>query len=216
MIARYLLIDWPQFLAALVLLLTPGALFYGKKKTRYRDITRDLDGYWPRIFTHGLHAIDLARAALGTWLLIDSLQSVPNPHGFAKYAVLFTQGSIRILAVFLQTVVCKEPDHANAPFTFVVGLLLAGVSPLVGLFACALAIPLTMGLRLPAVFFPLVGLAHLGIGFWFKGKGAVLGLGFGAAAAMVPTLWSLLFRRDLVVAYRAKPMSDEDHHGPLR
>ena len=65
-------------------------------------------------------------------------------------------------------------------------------------------------------FFPLVGLAHLGIGFWFNGKGAVLGLGFGAVAAMVPFLWSLLFHRDLVVAYRAKRLDEGQQLDPLR
>lgn len=211
-----LIIDWSRFLPALVLLLTPGALLYPSKKVRYRDITRDWDEHWPRVLAHGLHAIDLGRAALGTWLLLAALQTVPDAHGFAKYAVLLTQGTIRILAVFLQTAVCREPEHANAPFAFVIGLLLAGISPLVAVFACALAIPLAMGARAPAAFFPLLGLAHLGIGFWFKGKGAVLSLAFGAIAVTLPLLWSLLFRRDLVIGYRAKRLPDDHHSEPLR
>jgi hypothetical protein len=215
MIARYLIVDWPQFAAALVLLLVPGGLFHGKK-TRYREISRDWDEHWPRVFAHALHTVDLVRAALGTWLLINSLHSVTNPHGLAKYAVLFTQGSIRILAVWLQTVFCRQPDSANAPFAFVTGLLLAGISPLVAVFALALAIPLAMGSRTPAAFFPIVAIAHLAIGFWFKGKGAVLALSFGASAAMVPLLWAMLFRRELVLVYRAKRLADDHQPEPLR
>jgi hypothetical protein len=211
----FLIIDWPKFIAALVLLLTPGSLFYGKK-IRYRDISRDWDEHWPRVLAHGLHAIDLARAALGTWLLLVSLHGIPNPHGPAKYAVLLTQGSIRILAVIVQTVVCRQADSANAPFAFVTGLLLTDSSPFVALFSLAFAIPIAMGARTPAAFFAILALAHVGIGFWFEGKGAVLGLCFGAGAALVPLLWALLFRRELVITYRAKRATEDNLPDPLR
>jgi hypothetical protein len=216
MLARYLVVDWLQFIAAVILLVTPGSLFYRSKKIRYREVSRDWDDHLGRIFGHGLHTIDLVRAALGTWLLIESLHTVPNAAGFARYAPVFTQGAIRILAVWLQTVVCPDREHANAPFAFVVGLLLGGASPLVAIFACALTLPLTMGARAPAAFFPLLGLAHLGIGFWFHGKGAVLTLGFGAIAASVPFFWAILFRRELVVAYRARRLSEDRPLDPLR
>jgi hypothetical protein len=208
-------IDWLKFLPALLLLLTPGDLFNGSK-VRYRDVTRDWDGYWLRALAHGLHTFDLARGALGTWLLLNSLHGAVNPHGFAKYEVLLTHGGIRIFAVLIQTIVCREPEAVNAPFAFVVGLLLGGSSPVVAAFAVALAMPIALGTRAAIVFFPVVALAHLGIGFWFNGKGAVLGQSFGAVAAMVPFLWSLMFRRDLVVAYRAKRLPADSPHSPLR
>ena len=210
-----MIVDWLKFLPALVLLLTPLSLFYGEK-TRYRDISRDWDQHWTLILTHGSHAIDLGRAALGTWWLLDSLQTVPNAHGLERYLPLLTQGSIRILAVLLQTVVCREPEHANAPFAFVTGLLLGGSAPVVALFALALAIPVAAGSRTPIAFFPLVAIAHFAIGFWFKGKGAVIGLSFGAIAATIPVLWSFMFHRDLVVAYRAKKVTKETALDPMR
>jgi len=177
---------------------------------------RDWDGYWLRALAHGMHSIDLVRSALGTWWLIDSLHSLPNPQGFARYEVLVVQGGIRILAVFLQTVVCREKEAVNAPFTFIIGLLLAGTSPVVALFAIALAVPIALGVAHASGLFPVVALAHLGIGFWFKGKGAVFSLGFGAFAAMIPFLWAVLLRRDLVVAYRAKRLVSDNSHSPLR
>jgi len=209
-------IDWLKFLPALVLLLTPGDWFNGGSKVRYRDVTRDWDGYWLRAFAHGMHSIDLGRAALGTWLLIDSLHGAVGARGFAKYEVLLLQGGIRMLAVFIQTVVCREEDSVNAPFTFVTGVLLGGMSPIVAVFAIALALPIALGSRSPVAFFPVVALAHLGIGFWFKGKGSVFGLSFGAFAAMIPFLWAIMFRRELVVAYRAKRPDPERQHSPLR
>jgi len=210
-----MIIDWIKFIPALVLLLVPAGLFYGEKD-RYRDISRDWGDYWPRIFAHGMHTIDLLRAALGTWLLLDSLEGVSNPHGLQKYAVLLAQGSIRIFAVWLQTVVCRHPDSANAPFAFVIGLLLTGMSPLGSIFALALALPIAMGSRTPAAFFPVFGLVHLGIGVWFGGKGAIFSLSFGSFAAMLPLLWALMFRRELVITYRAKRMPDDHKSLPVR
>jgi hypothetical protein len=209
-------IDWIKFIPALVLLLTPADLFNGGAKVRYRDVMREWDGYWLRTLAHGMHTIDLARGALGTWLLLDSLHGAPNPHGFARYEVIVVQGIIRVTAILIQTVVCREENSINAPFTFVIGLLLAGISPVVALFAVALALPIALGSRTPVAFFPVVALAHLGIGFWFKGKSAVFSLSFGAIGAMIPFLWAIMFRRDLVVAYRAKPKEAERFHSPLR
>ncbi len=210
-----LTIDWLKFLVGLALLVTPGDWFSGGK-TRYRDISRDWSGHWTRILTHGTHAIDFARAALGTWLLLDSLHPLPNARGFAKYAVLCTQGSIRVFAVFIQMMVCRQKDSLNAPFAFVAGLLLTGSSPISAAFSLAFAITVAAGSNTPIAFFPVLGLTHLAIGFWFKGKGAVASLSFGAFAAMLPMLWSLAFRRDLVITYRAKRQAEEDSHSPLR
>lgn len=198
-----MIIDWATFLPALVLLLTPVRLFHGKK-TGFREVSRDWDQHWLLILKHEMHVIDLGRAALGTWLLIESLHAVPGAHGSARYAPVLTQGAIRIFAVLLQTVICRHPESLNAPFAFVTGLVLGAVSPLVGGFALAVAVPLTMGTRSTTAYFPLLGLAQLGFGFWFKGKGAVLGLSFGTVATFVPLLWPMMFQRPLVIAYRAK------------
>jgi hypothetical protein len=211
MIARYLLIDWLPFAGALALLLTPIGWFHGRK-IHFRPISRDWDRHWAQTLSLGLHAIDLGRAALGTWWLAEAVHGVTGARGLASYAVLLTLGSIRVLAVFLQTVVCKEPDSANAPFAFVAGLMLGGTSPLIGVLALVLAITVAMGARAPAAFFPVVGLARLGLGFWFGGKGLLVTLVFGACAAMLPWLWSLLFSRELVVAYRARPREED---GPV-
>jgi len=208
-------IDWLMFLPALFLLLTPGDLFNGGK-VRYRDVTRDWHDYWLRALAHGLHTIDLGRAALGTWLLLSSIEGIPDSHGLMKYAPLLLQGSIRLVAVLTQTVVCRERDAANAPFAFVIGLLLAGTSPEVNVLAVVLAATLALGSRTPVAFFPVVALAHLGIGFWFEGKRAVLGLAVGSVAAVMPFLWAMMFHRDLVVAYRAKRQTVENQLPPPR
>jgi hypothetical protein len=199
---QFVTIDWLKFLPAVVLLWTPVAVLEGPR-VHFREIDRDWDRHWTQIMSLWIHYFDFARAALGTWLLLASLQAIPSASGLAKYAPLLIQGSIRVFAVFLQTVWCRERDSINAPFAFVAGLLITGVSPLVATIALALAIPLAAGARSPVSFFPLLAVAFFGAGFVFGGKGLILKIAAGACAPVIPWLWAMLFNRSLVIPYRS-------------
>lgn len=205
-----MLIDWIKFAPALCLLLLPTGAFHGKK-IRFRPLTRDWVGHWSQILTLSLHWIDLARAALGGWLLVDSLTLAPGAAGIRHYSVPLALGAVMLVAVALQTFVCKAKDSAHAPFMFVTGLLL-GVYPVVlVVFPLVLALTLTLGFRFPAGYFPLLALLFAGSGFLFKGKTIMLELALGCVAAVFPWLLSTMFRRELVVTYRAKrPQSNGD------
>jgi hypothetical protein len=195
-------VDWLRFLPALVLLLTPVRILQGES-VHFRAVSRGWNRHWPQILGLGHHAVDFARAALGSWLLIGSLSIPPDVHGLAAQMPFLLQGIIRVLAVFLQTVICKELDSANAPFAFVIGLLIGGHSPLSAIFAIALAIALAAGTRTPAAFFPLLAVSFLGAGFLFGQTALAKKTVFGSFAAMLPWLWSLLFNRTLLISYRA-------------
>lgn len=195
-----MVIDWLKFIPALALLLTPATLFHGPQ-VRYRGIGRDWDRHWRQILSLGSHTIDLGRAALGSWLLLESVSASPVAGGIARQLPLLLTGSIRMLAVLIQTVTCREPDRANAPFTFVAGLLFGGASPLAALFSSVLSLALTTGARAPVAFFPLLAAAHLAMAYLFGGPGLAVRAIAGAAAVSVPWVWSLLFRRQLVIAY---------------
>jgi hypothetical protein len=106
--------------------------------------------------------------------------------------------------VWLQTIVCKQPEAVNAPFAFVVGLLLTGASPLVATIAFALTLPLVLGARAPMAFFPIFALTFVLTGAIFGGKALMLKISPGAFAVIVPWMWALLFRRQLVISYRLK------------
>jgi hypothetical protein len=54
----------------------------------------------------------------------------------------------------------------------------------------------------------------LGVGVWFGGRGMVFTLCFGSFAATLPLLWALLFRRELVITYRAKRQTAEPSPSP--
>lgn len=198
----HLTIDWLKFLPSLVLLLTPVRIFHGGN-VHVRAISRGWDRHWAQVLTLTLHGLDLTRAALGSWLLIDSL-AVPGAHGMAAQAPLFIQGAIRLLAVILQTVPCKERDAANAPFAFIIGLLLGGYSPLAATFALVLTVTLAAGARTPAAFFPVLALSFPGASFLFGKLPLLEKSAFGAGAALLPWLWALLFNCELVVSYRAR------------
>jgi hypothetical protein len=218
-------IDWLKFLPAVALLLTPGEIFYGDK-LRHRNIEHDLDTYGKRALAHGQHAIDFACAALGTWLLIDSLLPTPGATGIAKYAVLLTQGAIRIGGVLVQMFVCRERDSLNAPFAFVAGTLLTATAAgaaapnynalAVGVLAVGLAATVALGSRILTLFFPVAAVIYGAISFWFLGKAGLINASVGVFAAGAPWLVPMLFKRAVVVSYRSRRTSDENRTLPAR
>lgn len=218
-----MLIDWLKLTGALILLLPPIALLHGKR-VRFRATMRDWDGYWVRTFVLGTHAIDFVRAALGAWLLVEALTRAPGAQGVMRHAPLLIQAGVFVFAVSLQTLVCKEPDTAHAPFTFVAGLALGFLPPLmptweplavVG-FALLLAAIVAYGARIPAVFFPLLAVVLAGAGFLFTKK-LLLPLAALCCAVALPWLLTLLFPRHFVVSYLAKrPSADSSAPIPKR
>jgi hypothetical protein len=199
-------IDWLKLAPALLLLLTPISLFHGKK-VRVRPIERDWDTHWPQIAGLGLHWIDLGRAVLGAWLLLDALSLVPGTRGAMRYAPLAAQGAVLIVASCLQCFVCKERDSAHAPFMFVTGLILGFYPPTVAGFSILLAVTAAAGSRTPWVYFPLLAVLVAGLGFLFVGRGALIGLAAGGAAVALPWLLTLMFRQTLVLSYRTRRSS---------
>lgn len=198
-----MIIDWLKFAPALFLLLLPIGLFHGKK-IRFRPISTDWHGQWPQILSLGLHWIDLGRAVLGSWLLLEALSLVPGTSGFMRYSVLFTQGVVIVAGVGLQTLLCKERESALAPFMFVTGLVLGLYPPAVACFPIVLALTVAAGSRTPSAYFPTLALTLVGLGFLFDGKKALIKLGIGFCAVLLPWLLSLMFSRELVLTYRAK------------
>jgi hypothetical protein len=204
-------INWTKLLPALLLILFPFALLHGKN-VRYRAVVRGWEGYWSRIFLLVWHPIDFLRAAVGAWLLAQAV-AVPDAYGLLRYAPYVIHGAVFVTATIIQTLVCKEPDSAQAPFAFLIGLvlgylpaLLPGYAPLLtAAVAVLLAAVLARGLNAPAVFFPVLALAVVVLGVVFAQKKLLLPLAAIAPALGLPWLLTLLFPRDLIVPYLAKP-----------
>jgi hypothetical protein len=213
-----MLVDWLKFIPALLLLLTPVGIFHDRK-VHYRPISRDWTDHWAQIFSLGLHTLDLLRAAAGAWLLVEALRSAPDLRGLLRYSVISTQAAVAAVGIVLQAVVCKEPDSANAPFTFLAGLVLGFLPPFVAGFALLMTVVITAGARSPAAFFPILALAVPGMGVLFTGKKYLFLLIITTGAALLPWLISLLFSLEMVITYRARRHHDgrgKVTHSPLR
>jgi len=209
-----MIIDWSKLAPALLLLLVPIGLFHGKK-VRFRPVSRDWTDHWGPILTLGLHWIDLTRAAFGGWLLVEALTLDPAVRGFMRYSAPLLFGVILITTVGLQSIVCKERDSAHAPFMFVTGLLL-GCYPLATAgFPILFALTAAAGLRIPALYFPILAVTLTGAGYAFDGRQGVVKLALGACAVILPWMISLMFSRDLVLTYRARRPS-KDSASPLQ
>ena len=198
-----MLINWLKFLPALLLLLTPIGLFHGKK-TRLRSLTSSWSGYWRQTFTLGLHWIDLGRAVLGTLLLREAIDLAPNASSLFQKVVPLAYLPVLGAAVVLQTFVCRDGDRAHAPFAFTAGLVLALYSPVVAPLALSLALVTALGTRTSLAFFFVLAATVFGLGFLLIGKQMQLHLAAISAIVITPWLLTIMFPRDLVVAYRAK------------
>jgi hypothetical protein len=204
-------INWSKLLPALLLLLFPLALLHGKN-VRYRAVVRGWEGYWSRVFLLVWHPIDFVRAAVGAWFLAEALR-VPDAYGLVRYTPYLVHGVVFVAATIIHTLVCNEPESAQAPFAFLAGLVLGYLpnflfgyaSFLTAGVAVLVATVLARGLNSPPVFFPVLALAVIALGVVFAQKKLLLPLGAIAPALGLPWLLTLLFPRDLVVPYLARP-----------
>ena len=208
-----LLIDWTKFLPALVLLLTPMALFHGRR-VRHRALPQDWQHYWGRTFSLGLHSIDLGRAILGAWNLADALTLKPDVSGFAQHAPLMVQVSVLIVACILQTFICREPGSAHAPFAFVSGIVLGFLPPTIAGFSLLLALVAALGTRAPTAFFPLLALALLAMEFVLDQSRILPSVAGLAFALTFPWVLVLLFPRQWVVTVAPKRTTGAAYEDP--
>ncbi len=207
-----MLIDWVKLLPALLLLLTPIAVFHGKR-VRYRAVDQSWGDYWGRAAKLELHSIDLLRAAIGAWLLAEAFTLAPGTAGILRYGPLAAQFAVLCLATALQTMVCKEPDAAHAPFTFAVGLAAGYLPPLTFAFALVIAYVAAFGARVASIFLPVFAAAIVGLGILLNGKKLIYVLITLGCAIALPWLLCLLFPRSMVVSYRNQRSDDNlpDH-----
>jgi hypothetical protein len=201
-------IDWLKLFAALALLLPPVGWFHGRG-VHHRDLSRDWDGYWKATLKLWTHAFDLVRALLGAWLLLEALNRAPGAQGFIKYGHWAVRGIILCVAVTLQTVICRERDAMNAPFAFVIGLVVSLLPPLVAAVGLILGGMVAFGTHMRTAFFPVLVISSAGLGALFLGKKLPLDLAAVGTAALLPWLLPVLFHRHAVCAYRARKRSND-------
>jgi hypothetical protein len=199
-----MLIDWLKLVPAILLLVTPIALFHGSK-VRFRSLPSGFDSYWSRTFALGLHTVDFLRAILGAWLLVEAVALLPEAEGAVRFVPPAIQGGTLLVAMLLQTFVCKETDAANPPYAFALGVVAGFLPPLVAGFALFVAVMAALGVRSVGGFFPLLAIAVVAACQLFSQyKIDLLSQLALAGACMTPWLFTLLFPRHFVMAYAAK------------
>jgi hypothetical protein len=133
--------------------------------------------------------------------------------------MLGVQGGVMALGALLQTVPCREPDSGYAPFAYVTGLAVGFAPPLVLAFGLIMALVATIGTRIPALYFTVLPAATLAAGFLFTGRKLLPDLGLLGLVIALPWLVSLLFSRELVLAWRrnrSRTAAAGARHSPLR
>src|SRR5690242_19189195 len=151
-------IDWLKLVPAILLLIIPLGLFHGRK-VRFRSLPSGFDSYWSRVFALGSHTVDLLRAALGAWLLVEAITLSPDLKGPLRFVPPGVQAVTLVVAMILQTFVCKETDAANPPYAFALGMVLGFLPPLVAGFALFVGVMAAFGVRSVGGFFPLLAIA---------------------------------------------------------
>lgn len=208
-----MLIDWSRLVPALVLLLTPIAVFHGPR-VRHRALPQDWRNYWGPTLRLGLHTIDLLRGFLGAWYLTVALLPADGAFGVAKLVPGALGGLVLCLATFVQALVCKEENAMNAPFAFVAGLTLGFLPPAVGCFGLLIAAVVASGTRSAPAFFPVLAVAVIGAGFLFGNFKFQLPVWFVAAASAGPWFYALLFPRAWIVTHAQKRTNRTIPSGP--
>ncbi len=201
------IVDWVVFGPALALLLLPIGLFHGRR-TRFRALSRDWSGQWSLFFTQPHHCADLLRAAAGGWLLSQALTTAP---GASASVSLLLQTTVVVLGAALQSLVCREPDSALAPFAYIVGLAAGYLPPIVSGPALVLAAVATLGTRIPAAAFPVLAVSIGAFGALLLGIKKAIGLAPLVVAPLVPPMLALLFSRELGTTHRVRPGSGRVH-----
>ncbi len=199
-------IDWLKLIGALVLLLTPAAVFHGHR-VHHRDLTRDWDGYWGRTLRLWTHGFDLIRAFAGAWLLMQAIARAPEAQGLMKYAPLALRGIILCAATILQTMISKERDAMNAPVAFAIGLTVSLLPPHAALPGLIVAFLFAYGTHLRAAFFPVLAIASAGLAALFLRGTISLDVVGLAAALILPGLLPVLFSSHLVCPYLTRKPS---------
>ena len=204
-------LDWARFLPVAFLLLFPLPLLFARK-TQYRALDENWAHYTAKGFTFPWHWLDVVRAFVGTWLLLQVLAINP-PEYIAPKLIYGVFGLVLVLAVTLQTVVCRSRGSFHAPFGFVIGVLIAVLSPIAAGLTLLSAFTVALAFRAAPAFFGAAAVAAPIFGYFFFPYYYLLPP--LTAMSGIPLLLPVLFQREFVLAHRHIRETHEDH-GPLR
>jgi hypothetical protein len=202
-------LDWPRFTAAVVLLLAPLPLFFGKG-VELRELERSWESVWMRALLLPWHWVDLVRAGTGTWLLMAAIGLTSTAEVMPGKTLLALAAGVLVVGAVVQAVACRADEVFFIPFVYVLAETAVLFPPLLAALALILAITAAFAFRSLAAFLWCLPVCLVALGQWLYPNWLLLGIG-----AMVPVLAALLpllFHRAFVFALRKFPADPEAMH----
>jgi hypothetical protein len=201
-----LTLAWPQFPVALILLLFPLPLFFGKG-VEFRELSRAWGRVWTKTFSLPWHWIDLVRVAAGVWLLRTAIGLSHRTGGAAGHAELAIAAGVLILGMIVQSVACRAEGGFSMPFVYVLAATAMWFPPLLACLALVASLAGALACQSLGSFLWWLPVSLGAIGFWLYPDWLMLasGIGLSLGAALLP----LLFQREFVLAHRALPVDPE-------
>ena len=131
-----------------LILVISGGLLLGFPLWAFRVPNARLAGFdqrgWPKGRHLALAFVDIVRAAVGAYLVASNLGPVVTFKGLTAWKIEIVLAAIVAVGLVIQTLAWRDEDHAFAPVTYVLGLALALVHPLM----LGLLLPLAVGASL--------------------------------------------------------------------
>lgn len=148
-------------LSSLILVILGGAIL-GFPLWAFRVPNARLAGFdqrgWPKGRHFALAFVDVVRSALGAFLVAKNLAPVVTFRGLTHWKVEIVLAGIVAIGLVIQTLVWRDEDHAFAPATYVFGLALALVHPVMLLLLIPLAVGVSLAVRAWSAGFLATGL----------------------------------------------------------
>jgi hypothetical protein len=202
-------LDWPQFAAAVVLLLVPLPLFFGKG-VEFRELDRSWQGVWMKAVLLPWHWIDLVRVGTGTWLLMAAIGLTNKAEVMPGKTLLALAAGVLAAGMVAQAVACRAEGVFFVPFVYVLATTAVLFPPLLAAPALILAITASFAFRSLAAFLWWLPACLVALGNWLYPNWLLLGI--GAAVSILAALLPLLFQREFVFAHRGLPPDAESMH----
>jgi len=136
---------WPL---ALLCLWTPSAvMFSARVREKLRNPARRRDEGLVSLLRSGANWVDLARGALGGWLVQHEVQGYRAGQDDIAMVFMAAQFGVLLVGVAMQTIWIDRPVRVIGPAFFVTGLTLTTSGPLIGGFALLLGFTCALMLR---------------------------------------------------------------------
>ena len=194
-----IVIHWPQFAGALILLLLPVTLLHSPN-TRYRLMDRRWLSALLRALLFPWHWVDLLRSVMGFKMLQASF-SLPGFGLVSPTAMtLIAQGAIVLLTVLINLMAIKNRDFSHAPFALVIAVLFVLLPPLVAVGGLVIAFTIALGIQVASAFFFVLPIAAFALVALLYPDPLFLPTAILTAISWTSPLMALLLSRKLVLA----------------